>query len=87
MDNVELINKAVLEYFKNNVSNSYCKPKDLMPILIKYGLFEKDSRKGLPLRKILRYLDDNNEVYEKIPSIRIERKTKNRFWFFDNKNL
>ena len=62
MDSIELINKAVLEYFGKNNSDSYCKPKDLMPILIKYGLFEKDSRKGLPVRKILRYLEDNDDI-------------------------
>lgn len=87
MDRIELINKAVKEYFESNKSDSYCKPKDLMLILIKYGVFKKDTRQGLPLRNVLRELDDKNEIYSKIPSIRIERKTKNRYWYFDNPNL
>lgn len=86
MDKIFFINKAIHEYFDSNKSEKFCKPKDLMPILIEYGVFSKDSRQGLPLRKILRDLDDKNEIYSKILSIKIERKSKNRYWFFSNPN-
>lgn len=86
MDKIFFINKAVHEYFDANKSEKFCKPKDFMPILIKNSVFSKDSRQGLPLRRILRELDDKSEIYSEIPSIRIERKSKNRYWYFSNPN-
>lgn len=67
-----LIDKSLLE----------AKPKDLMPMLIEKGFFKQDHRNGLPLRKILRQLDDENLLYL-IPQVRVVRKDKNRFWFFN----
>lgn len=58
------------------------KPKDLMPILIEKSFFKKDHRNGLPLRNVLRTLDDSNELYL-LPQVRVERKETNRLWFFN----
>ena len=58
------------------------KPKDLMDGLIKKGFFKKDHRNGLPLRNILRELDQENELYL-IPQVRVDRKERNRFWYFN----
>lgn len=58
------------------------KPKDLMPILIEKGFFTSDHREGLPLRDVLRDLDANGQLYL-LPQLRLERKTTNRFWFFN----
>lgn len=58
------------------------KPKDLMPFLIEKGFFEKDHREGLPLRNVLRALDESNKLYL-IPQVRVERKAKNRSWYFN----
>lgn len=58
------------------------KPKDLMPVLIEKGFFKKDHREGLPLRKILRDLDERNELYL-LPQVRAERKEVNVSWFFN----
>ncbi|MFT7381121.1 MAG: hypothetical protein ACI9Z3_001003 [Roseivirga sp.] len=58
------------------------RPKDLMELLIKKGFFKNDHRDGLPLRNILRELDKRNELYL-IPQVRVERKDKNRFWYFN----
>lgn len=61
------------------------KPKDLMPMLVEEGFFQKDHKDGLPLRKILRELDDASRL-DLIPQVRVERKKKNRFWFFNAVN-
>ncbi|GEM_PF-2971283 len=61
---------------------SEAKPKDLMEGLIAKGFFTRDHRNGLPLRDILRDLNDRNELYL-IPQVRVERKVKNRFWYFN----
>lgn len=58
------------------------KPKDLMPVLIEKGYFKNDHRYGLYLRNILRELDEKNMLYL-LPQIRVERKEKNRYWFFN----
>lgn len=62
------------------------KPKDLMPILIEKKFFTKDHRSGLPLRNILRELDDENLLYL-IPQLSVERKETNRFWYFNAINI
>lgn len=66
---------------KNTLSDA--KSKDLMPILIKKGFFKQDHRSGLPLRNVLRQLEDENMLYL-LPQISVERKDKNRFWFFNS---
>jgi len=58
------------------------KPKDIMPLLTEKGYFNKDHRAGLPLRNVLRELDDKNLLYL-VPQVRVERKATNRFWFFN----
>ena len=52
-----------------------------MPELIKAGVFMKDNRYGRPLRDVLRDLDEKNMLHL-LPLLRVERKLKNRFWFF-----
>jgi len=79
---INIINSAIKEYFESTI-NSFCKPKDLMSILIRKGLFINDHRKGLPLRKLLRHWDDILYLKDYIPAIRIERKKKYRYWYFD----
>ena len=64
-----------------NINLSEAKPKDLMKVLIEKGYFDKDHRNGLPLRNILRDLDDTNELYL-LPQVRVKILEKNRNWFF-----
>ncbi len=75
------INVVVSKYFETNPSVTEAKPKDLMPPLIKAGIFKSDHRKGLPLRNLLRELDKENLLHL-MPMLRVERKTKNRLWYF-----
>jgi hypothetical protein len=57
------------------------KPKDVMPWLIKQGYFNSDHRAGLPLRNVLRKLDEENMLYL-LPNVVAERKEVNTFWSF-----
>lgn len=58
------------------------KAKDLMPMLIKKGYFFKDHKEGLPLRKVLRELDQANQLYL-LPQVEVVKKTENIYWFFN----
>ncbi len=78
-DNIVQINEVIAEYFKTHKEN-WIAAKDIMPDLIKAGVFTKDHRKGLPLRKILRKLDIENTL-DKIPFLHAERKEKNTYWY------
>ena len=53
-----------------------------MSVLIKKGLFDYDHRDGLQLRNLLSELDEKNMLYL-LPQVRVERKEKNRYWFFN----
>lgn len=83
-DNIARINKVIGKYFENNPSMNTIRAKDLMPYFIDAKIFTKDYSKGLPIRKILRELDDNN--LHLIPSVRPERMKKNTYWYFDRRN-
>lgn len=81
-EKIARINEVVTDYFKNNLSVNEIPAMDLMPEFIKAGIFNKDyERKGLPIRKLLRELDRNNEL-NKIPSLLPERKPINTYWYF-----
>ncbi|MCB9174357.1 MAG: hypothetical protein H6589_07095 [Flavobacteriales bacterium] len=77
---INIINTGIELYFKTT-NTKKCKPKDLMPILIKLNLFEKDNRNGNPLRKVLRELYHKNKL-ELIPTLTCEKKRKNIYWSF-----
>ena len=80
-DIVPKINKVVKQFFDQNPSIDKIPAKDLMPEFIKAGVFAKDHRNGLPIRKVLRELDKENEL-DRIPYVLPERKMKNTFWYF-----
>ena len=83
MENNEVIKMGyVVQDYLINQKLENVKPKDLMPMLIEKGLFNKDHRDGLPLRNLLRQLDDENLLYL-LPQVTVERKDKNRYWFFN----
>ena len=75
------INRVVSIYFQEHPDETEVKPADLMPALVAAGIFLKDHRKGLPLRNLLRGLDDQHLLHL-LPLLRVERKQKNRLWFF-----
>jgi hypothetical protein len=77
----ERINKVVEVYFKENSEIEWIPAKALMPGLIAAGVFPKDVKKGLPLRKVLRLLDKNNAL-DSIPLLHVERNDSSVYWYF-----
>jgi len=52
-----------------------------LQLFIRKGIFPKDQKDGLPIRNILRNLDESKELHL-IPYILAERKSKNTSWYF-----
>lgn len=75
------INEAVDAYFESNADTNMFAAKKLMPTLIKSGVFNKDKKSGLPLRLVLRALDEKGEL-EKIPRLYAERIGVDVYWYF-----
>jgi hypothetical protein len=85
MEKVSLINQTIKKYFAENPSVKTILAKDLMPQFIKAGVFVKDERSGLPIRKVLRDLDKKSQL-SAIPFVAAEKKLKNTNWYFSPNN-
>lgn len=83
-ENIANINKVIQKYFENNPFVNTIRAKDMMPFFIDEGIFTKDEKEGLPIRKLLRKLDEVNTLHL-IPYVRPERKKVNTNWFFDRR--
>lgn len=82
MSKIQRINQVLAEYFKRNKNVLRVPAMDLMDEFVKAGIFKSDSeRAGLPIRKLLRELDENNQL-DLIPYVNVERKSVNRNWYF-----
>lgn len=81
IDRITAINNAVEKYFRLNPSVPKVMAKDLMPFFIREGIFNKDHREGLPIRNLLRELDDGKQLHL-IPTVLAERKSTNTNWYF-----
>jgi hypothetical protein len=77
---IEKINEIIADYFKANPSVDWIPAKEIMPDLIKAGIFKKDEKSGLPIRKVLRALDEQDAL-DKIPSVHPERIEKSTYWY------
>lgn len=75
------INQVIETYFEKNTSLTIVPAKKLMPDFISAGIFAKDHKNGLPIRKILRELDSTNEL-QLIPFVYAERNEQNTYWYF-----
>ncbi len=78
---IQAINKVLKEYFEDNPNQSPIPAKEFMGLFIKKGIFNKDCRDGLPIRKLLRELDSENRLSD-IPYAIGEMKAVNKKWFF-----
>ncbi len=78
---INKINEVVKTYFENNAELNCIALKNIMPAMISAGVFNKDIRKGLPLRKILRALDKENKLKE-IPLAFAHKVEKDIYWYF-----
>lgn len=81
MDKTAQINSVLQSYFEKNKDVDIVPAKDLMPDFIKAGIFTKDHKNGLPIRKVLRNLKKTNQLHL-IPFAHGVQKTKNTNWFF-----
>jgi len=79
-DRIEKINAVIADYFKSNKKVDWIPAKEIMPDLIKAGIFHKDEKKGLPLRKVLRALDKDKSL-DKIPFVHTERNGVDTYWY------
>ena len=86
MNKINDINKIIAYYFEKNSSITKIPAKDLMPEFIKAGIFEKDEKNGLPIRKILRELDQKGKL-EMIPYVFADRKPTNTNWYFQKESM
>lgn len=78
---IQAINKVLKEYFEENPNKKPIPTKEFMGLFIKKGIFNQDSRGGLPIRKLLRELDSKNRLSD-IPYAIGEMKEVNKNWFF-----
>lgn len=74
------INEVIAAYFTAHPDVDWIPAKEIMPDLVKAGIFKKDEKSGLPLRKVLRALDEKDALDE-IPFVHPERINKNTYWY------
>ena len=80
---IEKINKVLADYFESNKSVKRVRALDMMDYFVDAGIFKKDyDRPGLPIRNVLRELDENNQL-DLIPYVVVERKEKKSNWYFE----
>jgi len=79
-ENIERINEVIAQYFEENTAVNWIPAKNIMPELIKAGIFNKDEKKGLPIRKVFRKLD-KDQVLHKMPLVHVERRSENVYWY------
>lgn len=79
-DRISEINKVVDNYFNTNSKKDWIPVKDIMADLVKAGVFTKDNKKGLPLRKVLRALDKENKL-NTLPRVHAERTDTAVYWY------
>jgi len=75
------IDQIVRDYFETNESESEVMAKDLMPLFIEKSIFLKDQKKDLPIRELLRDLDNENKLYL-LKHVKAVRKNVNSNWYF-----
>ena len=59
---IHAINKVLKEYFEDNPNQGPIPAKEFMELFVEKGIFNQDSRGGLPIRKLLRELDSENRL-------------------------
>lgn len=81
MKDISKINEVISAYFEAHSDADIIPVKRLMPKFIAAGVFVKDKKNGLPIRLVLRELDEKNELHL-IPSLHVVRKEEHSFWYF-----
>lgn len=79
-EKIKRINAVLASFFSKHKGETV-KAKDMMPAFIEADIFEADRKNGLPIRQLLRDLDETNSL-ALIPFVHAERKSVNTNWFF-----
>lgn len=80
---IDKINQVLADFFEKNKGVKRIQALDMMDYFVDAGIFNMDyKRAGLPIRKVLRELDDKNEL-NLIPYVVPERKSENTYWYFE----
>ena len=82
-EKVKRICEVLKAYYAEHPNESKRPALEFMDLFVQHGIFNCDSksRPGLPLRKLMRDLDDRNECNQ-IPYLIVDRKIVNRNWYF-----
>lgn len=84
-ERIMAINSVLRAYFADRTNPRQVPALQLMGLFIDKGVFNKDHRNGLPIRKILRKLNNEDRLHG-IPYARGELKQKNIYWTFVDVN-
>lgn len=84
-ERVKAINNVLRDYFANKTNPRQVPAFKLMGLFIDKGIFKKDHRNGLPIRNVLRKLNNEGRLHD-IPYARGELKQKNTNWTFVDVN-
>lgn len=80
---IDKINQVLGEFFEKNKNIKRIPALDMMEHFVEAGVFNTDyDRHGLPIRRLLRELDKNNQL-SLIPYVVVERKSQKNYWFFE----
>ncbi len=84
-ERIQAINSVLRAYFADKTNPRQVPALKLMGLFINKGIFNKDHRNGLPIRNILRKLNNEDRLHD-IPYARGELKQKNIYWTFVDVN-
>jgi hypothetical protein len=79
-EKIKKINVVLTDYFSKHKGETV-KAKEMMGDFVKAGIFTEDRKGGLPIRQLLRELDEENNL-GLIPFVYAERKPVNTNWYF-----
>lgn len=84
-ERIKAINSVLSAYFADKTNPRQVPALELMGLFIDKGIFKKDHRNGLPIRKILRKLNNEDRLHD-IPYAHGDLKQKNIYWTFVDVN-
>jgi hypothetical protein len=84
-ERIKAINSVLSAYFADKTNPRQVPALELMGLFINKGIFNKDHRNGLPIRNVLRKLNNEGRLHD-IPYARGELKQKNTNWTFVDAN-
>lgn len=80
-ERIQAINKVLKEFFADSSNPRIVQAKEFMNLFISNGIFNQNDQDGLPIRKLLRELNQENKI-SAIPYALGKKKEKNINWFF-----